>query len=156
AGGETGTEPLRVVAGDPGRSAVETGGVEARALVRGERRRGETPAVGERRDRTGIELALEPQHAERDRARARLPPDVGARGAPAQRVIDEAGDRGAVAGAGEAVREAPVLERIGCRPPPRLDLGNDLDGGGEAGARRHQRMFRKKPAPDLIGGGSRF
>ena len=45
--------------------------------------------------------------------------------------------RGAVARAGEAVREAPVLERIGGRPAPRLDIGEDLDGGGEAGGGCH-------------------
>ena len=33
------------------------------------------------------------------------------------------------------MREAPVLERIGGRPPPRLDIGEDLDGGGQ-GARQ--------------------
>ena len=56
----------------------------------------------------------------------------------AQRVEDEAGDRGAVTGAGEAMRQAPVLERIGGRAAARLDVGENLDGGGEARGRCHQ------------------
>ena len=55
----------------------------------------------------------------------------GARGAPAQRVVDQAGDRGAVARAGEAMREAPVLQRVGRRPAARSDIGENLDGGGK-------------------------
>ena len=63
---------------------------------------------------------------------------IGGRGAAAQRVIDQAGDAGAVAGAGEAVRQAPVLQRVGGRPPARLDVGQNFDCGGKPRARRHQ------------------
>ena len=58
--------------------------------------------------------------------------------APTQRIVDQAGNRGAVTRAGEAVREPPVLERIGRRPVPRFDVGNDLDGSGEPGGGCHQ------------------
>src|SRR5262249_23998886 len=133
-----GIEPLRIVAGDPGRSAGEVGRGEPRPLVRAQRRRRKTPTVGTRRDRIAIELALEPQHAEDGRARTLFAHDVGARGPPGQRIVTEARARRAVGGAGEAVHQAPVLERIGRRPPAPFDIGDDLDGGGEAGAGRHQ------------------
>ena len=64
-------------------------------------------AVGELRDRVGIEAALALEHAEQDGARRRLAHEPGRRGAPAQRVIDQPGDGGAVAGAGEAMASAP-------------------------------------------------
>ena len=63
--------------------------------------------------------------------------EEGGRGLAAQRVVDEAGDRGAVARAGEAMRQAPVLERIGGGAAPRLDVGERLDGGGQAGGGGH-------------------
>ncbi len=141
--GEMRIEPFGIVAGDRRRRAVEARGIEPGALVVAQRRRRKARAVGEPRDRRRIELALEPQHAEQHGARALIAHDIGARRPPAQRVVDEAGDRGAVAGAGEAVRKPPVLERIGGRPPPRLDIGDDLDGGREAGAGRHKPTRRR-------------
>ena len=54
------------------------------------------------------------------------------RGLPAERVVDEARDGGAVLRAGEAVGQAPVLEGVGRRPAAGLDIAQDLDGGGEA------------------------
>ncbi len=47
----------------------------------------------------------------------------------AQRVIDQPGDRCAIGRAGETMRQAPVLEHVHSRPPPRLDVGKDFDGG---------------------------
>ena len=140
--GEIRVEPFRIVAGDPRRGICQIGGGEPRPLAFAQGRRRKTSAVGERPDRIGIELALEPQHAERDRARAPLAHDVRARGAPAQRVVDQPRDRRPVAGAGEAMREPPILERVARRAPPRLDIGDDLDGGGKAGARCHQMPSR--------------
>ena len=64
--------------------------------------------------------------------------------APTQRIVDQAGNRGAVTRAGEAVREPPVLERIGRRPVPRFDVGNDLDGSGEPGGGCHQMPRRMR------------
>ena len=96
-------------------------------------------AVGEPRNRRGIEPALEAEHAEHRCARPIIAHDVRARRAPAQRIVNEAGDRRAVAGAGEAVRKAPVLERIGRRTAPRLDVGQHLDRGGKTRAGRHPR-----------------
>src|SRR5262249_7545070 len=102
------------------------------------RRRAKAPraAAGGAGAETG--LALEPQHAEDRRARALVAHDVGARGPPAQRIVNQPRDRRAIGRAGEAVHQAPILERIGGRASPRLDVGDDLDGGGEASAGGHQ------------------
>ncbi len=131
-------EPFRIVARDPRRRAVEAGGVEPRALGIGQRRRRKAAAIGKLRDRGDIELALEPQHAEQHRARGVLAHHERRRGLAAQRVVEQSRDRGAVAGTGEPVREPPVLERVGRRPPPRLDIGEHLDRGGEPSGRRHR------------------
>ena len=143
--GEMRIEPFRIVAGDMRRRARRGSRVEPRPLGVGQRR----AANGARRRRAG--------RSRRHRACARaaacrartargavVAHHIGARRAPAQRVVDQAGDRRTVAGAGEAVREPPILERIGGRPPPRLDLGEDLDGGGKTGAGRHQRPSRMR------------
>ena len=55
----------------------------------------------------------------------------------AQRVVDETGDGGAVGRTGEAVRQAPILEHIRRQPAARLDLGENLDGGGQTGGGCH-------------------
>ena len=131
-------EPFRIVARDPRRRAVEARGIEPRALRFGERRRRKAAAVGQVRDRAEVELAFQPQHAEQRRARRALAHDEGRRRLAAQRVVEQPGNGGAVAGTGEAMREPPVLERVGGRPPPRFDVGQHLDGGGDARSRRHR------------------
>ena len=145
--GEIRIEPFRVIAGHPGRRTREIGRRKPRQLVRAQRLRRKASAIRQSRDGIGLELALEPQHAEQDRARARVAHDMDAGRTPAQRVIDQARERGTVARAGEPVREPPVLERIARRPVSRFDIGDDLDGGGEPGGGRHQmprRMRRMK------------
>ena len=109
-------------------------------LVVGQRLGREARAVGEPRNRLDIEPALARQHAEQHRARRVGAHDPGGRGLAAQRVVDEPGDRGAVAGAGEAMRQAPVLQRLRGRTAARLDIGEDLDGGGEARGGGHAGM----------------
>src|SRR5262249_20634456 len=84
-----------------------------------------------------VQPALEPEHAEEDRARCLLVHDPGGRRAAAQRVVDEAGNRGAIARAGKAMRKPPVLEGIDGRAAARGDIGEHLDRGGQAGGRRH-------------------
>ena len=54
-----------------------------------------------------------------------------------QRIVRKTSDRGAIRRAGESMSEAPVLERIRRRPPPRFDLGDDLDGSRKTRGRRH-------------------
>ena len=72
-----------------------------------------------------------------DGARARIAHQPGRRTLAPQRVVDQAGDRGAVARAGEAARQAPVLERVDRRSAARLDVGEHFDGGGDAGGWGH-------------------
>ena len=96
----------------------------------------------------------------------RLAHDPGRRGFAAQRVVDEAGDRGAVLRAGEAVRQAPVLQGLGGGPAAGLDIGENLDGGGEAGGGCHagitiflERSERNRAAPppiDRLGTDAKF
>ena len=52
-------------------------------------------------------------------------------------------DRRAVARAGEAVREAPVLHRVGGRTAAAFDVGENFDGGGDAGGGSHAPSCRK-------------
>src|SRR5262249_17486809 len=65
---QMGIEPLRIMAGDPGRSAGEIGRAESRAFVGSQWRRRKASAVGTRGNRLAVELALEAQHAEHDGA----------------------------------------------------------------------------------------
>src|SRR5262249_30962916 len=120
-----------------GRGAVEASPLESLALLGAQRTRRVAAVLGEASDRGRVEPALEREHAERDRARGVLVHQEGGGGFAPQRVIDQAGDRGTVAGTGEAVREPPVLERVGGRTPPRLDVGEHVNGGGKAGTRGH-------------------
>ena len=135
--GEIRIEPFGIIAEHVRRRAREIGGGEPAALGVGQRRRRITAAVGEPRHGVDIEAALANQHAEQRRARRVFAHEIGRRGAAAQRVIDKAGDAGAIAGAGEAVREAPVLQRVGRGPSPRADIGEHFDRGGEPRAGGH-------------------
>ena len=132
-------EPLGIIAGDPRRRVRKVGRCQPAPFRFGQRCRRKARAAAQRDDRIEVEPALEPKHPNEDRARRLLAHDPGGRRAAPQRVVHEAGDRRAIAGAGEAAREAPVLERIGGRPPARVDIGEHLDRGGKAGGGRHTR-----------------
>ena len=112
--------------------------VSLRTLGVGQRRRRMARAVGKPRHRIGIEAALAHQHAERHAARAVVAHDEGRGCLPPECVVDQAGDGGPVAGAGEAVRQAPILQRIGRRTTPRADVGENFDGCREACAGGHE------------------
>src|SRR5256885_2079587 len=56
---------------------------------------------------------------------------------PPRRRPIEAGDGRAVAGAGEAMGEAPILQRVGRRAPLHLNVCKNLDGGSNTRCRRH-------------------
>ena len=127
-------EPFRIVAAHMRRRAVERVGAQSA--------RAPSSVSGSGAKRAP---SREPPRWRRHRARARARsmPSSTARGVSspmsqadealaAQRVVDEAGDGGAVAGTGEAMRQAPVLERVGRRPRPRLDVGEHFDRGGQA------------------------
>ena len=132
-------EPFRKIARDMGRRAGKVGGGEPLPLGVGQRRRRMALAREQRRNRLDVEAARLPQRAEDFGPRRRLAHDPGGRAFPPQRVIDEARDRGAVAGAGEAMRQAPVLHRVGRRPAPGVDVGEHFDCGGGAGGGDHGR-----------------
>jgi hypothetical protein len=133
-------EPLRIVARDPRRGAGERRTFKCRALRRLERRGRMAGTVAETRYGVHIELALEPQHAEHQSPRPIPAHQEGRRGLAPERVIGDAGDGGTITGPGEPARQAPGLEGVGCRPALRLDLGEDLDSCGKAGAGRHVPM----------------
>ena len=133
-----GIQPLRIIARDPGRSAREISRGKACALVRAQRGRRKAATVGTRGNRIAVELALEPQHPEDNRARALVAHDMGTRGPPPQRVVNKAGDRRTVGRTSEAVHKPPILERIACWASPRFDVGDDLNSRGKASAGRHQ------------------
>src|SRR5271165_4691983 len=119
-----------------GKSPATCGGAP-RALGVGERRRRVALARKQRRNGRDVEAAGLAQRAENLGARRRLAHDPGGRAFPSERVINEARDRSAVAGAGEAMRKAPVLHRVGRRPTPDLDVGKNFDCGGGARGGSH-------------------
>ena len=94
-------EPFGKIPRDMGRRAGKVGGGEPRPLGVGQRRRRVAVAREQRRKRLDVEPARLPQRAEDFGPRARFAHDPGGRAFPSQRVIDEARDRGAVAGAGD-------------------------------------------------------
>ena len=135
--GEGGGEPFGIVAAHGIGRAGEVAGAQPLALGLGQRRRRVALAAEQRRDFRFVEVAQLLERADGDGARARLAHQPGGRTLAAQRVVDEAGDRGAVARAGEAARQAPILERVDRRPAARLDVGEHFDGGGDAGGWGH-------------------
>ncbi len=136
--GEMGVEPFRIVAGDMSRRAFEAGGLEPGALVVGQRRRGEAAAVAQAGNGVSALLpAGEPQRAEQHGAGIVPAHHIARRGTPAQRVMHQAGNGGAVAGAGEAVVAAPVLQHVGGRPARGVNGGEDFNGSGKPRGRRH-------------------
>ncbi len=130
-------EPFRIVARDRRRRGIERSRRERRALVFAERLRREAPAVAQRRDGRNVEAALEPQHAEHAPARGIVVEQEGAGGAPAQHVEHQPRHRRAVAGPGETMRRAPVLEGIGGGHALCVDSGQDVDGRGQSGGGGH-------------------
>ena len=134
---EAGIEPFRIIAGHIWWRAVEARAIEPRALVVGERLRRVARAVGKLGNRICVEMALVFEHAKENSARRVRAHQVGTRRAPAQRVVDEPGNGGAVAGAGEAVREAPGFQHVGRRPPLSFNGCEYVDCSGESGCWRH-------------------
>ena len=134
-------EPFGIVAAHMRRRAVE-----ARGAQRARARRPLSGAGAKRAPSAQLAIASassprsRAQHAEQHRARRVGAHDPGGRRLAAQRVVDQPRDRRAVARAREAVREAPILEALRGRAAARLDIGEDLDGGGEACGGRHQMM----------------
>ena len=97
-------------------------------------------------DGVGIHAALELEHAEHPRARRVGVHQPGARRAPAQHVPDQARNRGTVAGAGIAMRGAPLLQRLRRGNALRVDGVDQFDGGGEPGGGGHRAFSTNGPA----------
>ena len=144
--GEIRIEPFGIIAEHVRRRVGHVGRRELAALRIGQGRQRIARTVDEARHRLDIEAALAHQHAEHRAARAVVAHHEGGRGASAQRVVDQPGNGGAVAGTGEAVRQAPILQRIGRGPSPRLDVGEDLDCRREFCSGRHGASSHGSPS----------
>ena len=128
-----GNRPVQPLA--PGRarrsaSRASSGAVSGGRRERDRRRAGvqATPAVS---------APFEQQRAECQRARRVAVEQPARRALRRKRVIDDVADRGAVAGAGETVRQAPILQRLRHRPVAAFDVVEDLDGGRQPAAEPH-------------------
>ena len=110
---------------------------EPLALGRAERCRRVTGAGVESGDVVYRKVAYLAQGPEQDGARRRLAHNPGGRGFAAQRIENEARERGAVTRSSEPMREAPVLQRIGGRTPPRFNVAEDFDRGRNTGGGDH-------------------
>jgi hypothetical protein len=76
----------------------------------------------------GGDAPLAPQRAEGQRGSAAVVHQMGGRKLLAQGVVDEIADGRAIAGPGEAVRQAPVLQCVGGRPATLLDILQHFNG----------------------------
>src|SRR5262249_29769131 len=90
-------EPLRIVSRNPRRGIVEAVRRKARPLLLAERLRRKSRSGEQVSNRGYIEFPSQPEHSEDDRPRALGTHQMRRRGSPAQRVVDEPGDRGPVA-----------------------------------------------------------
>ena len=136
-------KPFREVARDMGRSVRERGGRKPFALGFGQRGWRMSFAGEQRRNRLGVEPSGLLKGADRLGARGRLAQEPGRRTLPAQRVVDERRNRGAIAGAREAMREPPVLHGVGGGTAAGFDVAQDFDGGGDTGCGGHAPSCRK-------------
>ncbi len=104
------------------------------------RRFGREPVVGEfRRKRVGAKAPLPVHDRMAEGYRGVAVHEVGVGEFHPQGIIDDVADGGAIAGAGEAVGQAPILEGIGDGSPALFDIVKNLDGPGEPSAQSHLR-----------------
>src|SRR5665213_49564 len=152
---EVAVEPFRVIAGDMRRRIGQRPRRQCCALAVAQGRRRKPAAVAERGDCLDIHAALELEHAERARARGVGVHDPGAGGAAAQHVPDQAGDRGAVARAGIAVRGAPFLQRFRRRDALGVDGLDQFDSGGEPRGGCHSKLSLENGVRSAAGSAAR-
>jgi hypothetical protein len=122
-------EPLRIIAKNGRRRSGQCFPGEGRPLAFRQRRGREARSAAQSCDLFNIKTALATQHAKECSARVRFAHEPSRRRFAAKRIVDEPGDSGSIRRSGETVDEAPVLEHICSRPPPRFDVGNHLNGG---------------------------
>jgi hypothetical protein len=130
-------DPFRNVALHMRGGIIEIAGMEGGEFFLGQGFRSKPVAVEFRGQRLGGEAPLAQEHRIAEGRRTFIIHQEGVRQFHAQRVIDDIADRGAVAGAGEPMGQAPVLERIGDGAPPRLDIRQNLDGSREPPTQSH-------------------
>ena len=103
----------------------------------GELRRRVALAGEQSGDRLGVEVLGLSERAQHFGARSRFAHDPGGGAFLAQRVVDEARDRGAIARAREAVRQAPIFHRVGRGSATGFDIRQNFDRCGGAGGGDH-------------------
>ncbi|RWV77504.1 hypothetical protein GW17_00061653, partial [Ensete ventricosum] len=130
-------QPVRIIAAHGVRRAIERRRRKPRALIVGQSCRRMALAAAKRRDRIGQKAAHFAQAAEHDGARRLGAHDPGRRSAAAQGIKDQRRQRRAVLRAGKAMRKAPILQRIGGRTMPRLDIVQNFDRRGDPCTRIH-------------------
>ena len=128
---EVPVEPFRIIARDARRHTRHVGCVQALTFVIAQHRRTVVRAVCQFGNRVGVEPAFALEHAEQNRARRFRAHQECARSPASQRVINQTGDTGAVAGTGEAMRQTPGLERVAGRTAVGLKRLKDFNGGGK-------------------------
>ena len=133
-------EPFRDIGADPARGGREIEGGEPRDLEFRQRCRSMVLAGEQGGDLVRPHPALADQHAEHEGPRRLLAERMGG-GRPApQGVIDQRGDGGTVLRAGEAAGQPPILQGVRGGPAALDQIGQDLDGGADAGGGRHVRL----------------
>ncbi len=150
-------DPFREIARNVGRRVREIGAFDPRPLLACRRFGRKSFAREQSCDLRECHPALKHQHAEHHRPWRGFAHDPGGRGFAAERIIHEAGDRRPVLGAGEAVRQPPILESLRGGAATGLDVAENLDGGGKAGCGCHEasqsffeRSERNRAAPPPI------
>ena len=136
---ELSAKPFGEIAGHVRGRACQVRGCEPLAFGFGELRRRVALAGEQSGDCVRIEALRLSQRAQDLGARSGVAHDPGRRAFLPQRIIDEARDRRPVARASEAVREAPVLHRVGRGAAAEFDIRQNFDRGGGAGGGDHGR-----------------
>ena len=110
---------------------------QSRCLIGGGRFGREAVAFDGGSDVGGGHAVFERQRAKRHAARRVGAREPTGRAFASQRIVDDVADGRSVAGAGETMRQAPILQRLGRRPVAGLHVGQNLDGCCQPAAQTH-------------------
>ena len=117
--------------------AIQRARFQPPGFIRRQRLRREAFARRELGDGVSIHAALEPAHAEHHGARRVRTHQECRRTLAAQGIVDECGNRCAIARPGKSMLQPPVLERFGRWPALRVDIRHHLNGGRKPCRRCH-------------------